>query len=397
MIKKITLGIDRINTIPPQLIQGKRIGVLCNPASINSEFRHASRILNEYFPGHVTALFSPQHGFFAEKQDNMIESEDFEDPELHIPIFSLYGHTRIPTPHMLDHIDVLVVDLLDVGTRVYTFTSTVSYCLEACAQACKHVIVLDRPNPINGIQIEGNCLSENFKSFVGRYPIPMRHGFTMGEYAHYINEVYGIGCRLDVVRMEGWQRCMYFTDTGLPWVPPSPNLPTPFSAMVYPGQVIWEGTNVSEGRGTTLPFEQFGAPFLDIHKILDFMGGAKIPGAILRPVVFEPTSNKWMGHQCKGFHIHITDPHQFKPYVTSLKLLQAVLFHHEKDFEWKSPPYEYEWEKLPFDLIVGDDAIRKRVENFEDIDEIEKDWDHDLQEFMRNAASFYLYDETGPP
>jgi uncharacterized protein YbbC (DUF1343 family) len=292
---------------------------------------------------------------------------------------------------MLNRIDVLIVDLLDVGTRVYTFTSTLSYCLEAAAEMKKHVIVLDRPNPVNGLQVEGNCLSENFKSFVGRYPIPMRHGLTIGEYALYINDAYGIGCSLDVVEMEGWHRNMYYVDTRLPWVLPSPNLPTPHSAIVYPGQVIWEGTNISEGRGTTLPFEIFGAPFIDLHKILEFMGGSRFPGAVLRPVVFEPTSNKWTGQRCKGFHIHVTDPCQYNAYTTSLKFLQAILFHHEKDFEWKSPPYEYEWKKLPFDLIVGDDRIRHRIERFDDISEIQKDWEKDLNNFVLNTKKYHLY------
>jgi uncharacterized protein YbbC (DUF1343 family) len=387
----VAIGIERIQTIAPEAIKKKRIGVLCNPASIDHQYRHASQIINDLFPGQLTALFSPQHGFFAEKQDNMIESENFQDPRLKIPIFSLYGQTRTPTPEMLDRIDVLLVDLLDVGTRVYTFTSTLSYCLEAAEKMKKHAIVLDRPNPINGLQVEGNCLSEKFKSFVGRYPIPMRHGLTIGEYSLYINDTYNIGCQLDVVKMDGWHRKMYYTDTGLPWVLPSPNLPTPLSAMVYPGQVIWEGTNISEGRGTTLPFEMFGSPFMDLDKILDFMGGERIPGAVLRPVVFEPTSNKWMGQRCKGFHIHVTDPYQYNAYVTSLKFLQAILFHHGKDFAWKSPPYEYEWEKLPFDLIVGDDRIRQRIERFDDIQEIQKDWTDELYDFIHSSKKYHLY------
>jgi uncharacterized protein YbbC (DUF1343 family) len=388
---KVAIGLDRISTIHADSISGKRIGVLCNPASIDSQYRHASRIIHDLFPGQLTALFSPQHGFFAEKQDNMIESEDLQDPAFKIPVFSLYGRTRTPTPEMLDHIDVLIVDLLDVGTRVYTFTSTLSYCLEAAAKTKKNVIVLDRPNPVSGLQVEGNCLIEKFKSFVGRYPIPMRHGLTIGEYAIYINTVFEIGCRLDVVKMAGWHRNMYYADTGLPWVLPSPNLPTPFSAMVYPGQVIWEGTNISEGRGTTLPFEIFGAPFMNIDKILQFMGGERVPGAVLRPVVFEPTSNKWMGQRCKGFHIHITDPYRYNAYATSLKFLQAILFHHGREFEWKSPPYEYEWEKLPFDLIVGDDRIRQRIERFDNIQDIQNDWTDALGDFLITAQKYYLY------
>jgi uncharacterized protein YbbC (DUF1343 family) len=321
----------------------------------------------------------------------MIESEDLLDPALKIPIFSLYGQTRVPTLEMFNHIDVLIVDLQDVGTRVYTFTSTLSYCLEVAAKTKKHIIVLDRPNPVNGLQIEGNCLSERFASFVGRYPIPMRHGLTIGEYAAFINDAYNIGCSLEIIKMEGWNRSMYFTDTGLPWVPPSPNLPSPFSAMVYPGQVIWEGTNISEGRGTTLPFETFGAPFIDADKILLFLGGDRVPGAVLRPVIFEPTSNKWSGQACKGFHIHITNPYDFNAYLTSLRLLQAIIYHHKGQFEWKSPPYEYEWEKLPFDLIVGDNTIRQQIERMDDIDAIQKNWADGVSDYIHQTARYHLY------
>lgn len=372
-------------------IRGSRIGLLCNPASIDSQYRHAKHLLNQAFPGQLTALFSPQHGIFAEKQDNMIESPHAIDKDLGIPVFSLYGETRIPTPEMFAQIDLLIIDLLDVGTRVYTFTSTLSYCLETAAKLQKRVLVLDRPNPVGGIQIEGNCLSPDLSSFVGRYPIPMRHGLTMGEYAAYINETFHINCSIDIIPMSGWDRRMYFQDTGLPWVLPSPNLPTPNAALVYPGQVIWEGTNISEGRGTTLPFEQFGAPFINIDQLISFMGGLSIPGAILRPVAFEPTSNKWAGQVCQGFQIHVIDPYRFSPYRTSLKLLQGIIHLHKDRFQWKSPPYEYEWEKLPFDLIIGSSVLRRQLENLEDMADIEKGWTDELAEYGYTAAKFHLY------
>ncbi len=372
-------------------IRGSRIGLLCNPASIDNQYRHAKHLLNQAFPGQLTALFSPQHGIFAEKQDNMIESPHAIDKDLGIPVFSLYGETRIPTPEMFAQIDLLIIDLLDVGTRVYTFTSTLSYCLETAAKLQKRVLVLDRPNPVGGIQIEGNCLSPDLSSFVGRYPIPMRHGLTMGEYAAYINETFHINCSIDIIPMSGWDRRMYFQDTGLPWVLPSPNLPTPNAALVYPGQVIWEGTNISEGRGTTLPFEQFGAPFINIDQLISFMGGLSIPGAILRPVAFEPTSNKWAGQVCQGFQIHVIDPYRFSPYRTSLKLLQGIIHLHKDRFQWKSPPYEYEWEKLPFDLIIGSSVLRRQLENLEDMADIEKGWTDELAEYGYTAAKFHLY------
>ncbi|MGM0453865.1 MAG: exo-beta-N-acetylmuramidase NamZ family protein, partial [Thermodesulfobacteriota bacterium] len=329
--------------------------------------------------------------FFAEKQDNMIESDDFYDPALSIPIFSLYGKTRRPTREMMDAIDVLVVDLNDVGTRVYTFLTTLSYCMEAAKETDKAVIVLDRPNPVGGGQVEGNCLAAGLASFVGRFPIPMRHGLTIGEYAQFINRHYAIDCSLAVICMQGWQRQMYFSETGLFWVPPSPNLPTPASAVVYPGQVIWEGTNVSEGRGTTQPFELFGAPFIDPKRVLDFMAGPAIEGAVLRPVIFEPTASKWAGTPCRGFQIHVTDVYRYAPYATSLKLLAAILHHHGDCFEWQPPPYEYEWDTLPIDLIIGDSDVRRALEAGADPEALGRTWQPQLNEFVQRSRPYHLY------
>jgi len=321
----------------------------------------------------------------------MIESDDAIHPFLQIPVFSLYGKTRIPDKKMLDPIDILIIDLQDVGTRVYTFIYTMSYCLEAAKKFGKKVVVLDRPNPVNGRMIEGNLLTPECASFVGRYPIPMRHGLTIGELSLLFNNDFGIGCDLDVIPMQGWKRNMFFTHTGLPWIPPSPNMPSPVTAMVYPGQVLWEGTNVSEGRGNTLPFEIFGAPFFNTKRLLSTLGENELPGIILRPVVFEPTFNKWSGSACNGFHIHITDPYEFKPYITTLKLLHAVIFHHNNMFQWKRTPYEYEFEKLPIDLIIGDKKIRQCIENLDDIYAIEKSWLKDLETFAEKSRKFHLY------
>jgi uncharacterized protein YbbC (DUF1343 family) len=387
----VTTGLQRLIDSPAPDLRDKRLGLLCNPASVDTKYRHARDLINAAYPGRLTALFSPQHGFYAEKQDNMIESGDIVDPALHIPVFSLYGKTRVPTPEMMDGIDVLLVDLQDVGTRVYTFLSTLSYCMEQAASTGRQVMVLDRPNPVGGIRVEGNCLSPDLRSFVGRYPVPMRHGMTIGEYAQFINTEFEIGCRLEIIPMKGWRRRMYFTDTGLPWIPPSPNLPTPASAVVYPGQVIWEGTSISEGRGTTLPFEMFGAPFLDTDKIAAFVQRQGSPGCVLRPVMFEPTAHKWHQQPCRGFHIHVTDAHVFEPYPLSLTLLQAILYHHGDRLEWKSPPYEYEEEKLPFDLISGDSMIRMRIEAFEPIANIRRDWNDQIGDFILRTKPYYLY------
>ena len=366
----VLTGLENFCQNPPPGLNGCRLGLLCNPASIDRQYRHARELIARLFPGRLKALYAPQHGFNAAKQDNMIESADGIDPILNIPVFSLYSSTRIPTREMLEPIDALLVDLQDVGTRVYTFIYTLSYCMEAAKVHAKKVVVLDRPNPISGRVLEGNCVAADCTSFVGRFPIPMRHGLTIGELALLFNRRYGIDCDLEVIPLQNWQRAMYHSDTGLPWVPPSPNLPTPLSAMVYPGQVIWEGTNVSEGRGTAQPFELFGAPYLNPNDLLRAGVTPPIPGVILRPITFEPTANKWSGQPCHGYQIHVTDRNGYRPYITSLKLLQEVIRHHGEDFQWKPPPYEYEFERLPIDLIIGDRKVRERIERLDPIDDV---------------------------
>lgn len=376
------------------MVKGKRLGLLANPASVDRKLRHSRDLIAKSFPGRLKALFSPQHGFFSEKQDNMIASSDMADPFLKIPVFSLYGETRIPSKEMLDLIDVLIVDLQDVGTRVYTFIYTMALCLEAARKYEKEVVVLDRPNPIGGIQIEGNSVKSDYASFVGMYPVPMRHGLTIGEIARLFNDYFRIGSDLTVVPMAGWKRDMYFSDTSLPWVLPSPNLPTPASAFVYPGQVLWEGTNISEGRGTALPFQLFGAPFLLPAFLKGLSDQVEYPGVRLRSVGFEPVSNKWKGSLCYGFQLHVTDPLCFQPYRTTLLLLQALLKAYPEEFEWKKPPYEYEYEKLPIDLIIGDQKIREAIESFEPIKSIEAGWSDGLREFEEIRKEYFLYDET---
>ncbi len=388
---KVRTGLENLINSSRQWIADERIGMLCNPASVDHQLVHSRWLIAQSFPGQLKALYSPQHGFFAEKQDNMIESNNMIDPVLQIQVFSLYGKRRIPDARMFEPIDVLLVDLQDVGTRVYTFIYTLSYCLEAARDYNVRVIILDRPNPINGVTVEGGCLVADCASFVGRYPIPMRHGLTIGEIGMLFNDYFEIGCELEVVPMQDWKRSMLFGDTGLPWVAPSPNLPTPMSTLVYPGQVVWEGTNVSEGRGTAQPFELVGAPFLNTAKILTSLERAKLPGVIFRPAVFEPTSNKWQQTACHGFQLHVTDAQRYRPYATSLQLLQAVILHHRDQFEWKTPPYEYEYERMPIDLIIGDRNIRQRMEKLEPLDDIEASWQPDLNEFIKVSKEFHLY------
>ncbi|PID73348.1 MAG: hypothetical protein CSB33_04255 [Desulfobacterales bacterium] len=384
----ILTGLENLLQSPPPRLSGKRLGLLCNPASVDRSFRHARVGIQDRFPGRLTTLFSPQHGFYAEKQDNMIESDHMADPVTGCPVHSLYHAARRPTAEMMADLDVLLVDLPDMGTRVYTFMYTLSYCMETAAAEGKTVMVLDRPNPVGGRIVEGGLLEPEWASFVGRFPIPMRHGLTMGELALLFNDTFGIGCDLDVIPMAGWRREMVFADTGLPWVPPSPNLPAPDSALVYPGQVIWEGTELSEGRGTTRPFEIFGAPWLKPEAVLKEMGGAEQEGAFLRSLVFEPVSGKWAGHACRGFQIHVTGPRRLKSYDLSLRLLDAV-YHLHPDFRWKSPPYEYEYERMPIDLICGTDAVRNALARGESSAELERGRSIDSGWSMADAGRLY--------
>ncbi len=303
----LTIGLENLLAGSLAGLDGKRLGLLSNQASTDRNLVHARVLLQQRFGSRLTCLFSPQHGFFCEKQDNMIESGHETDRLTGLPLFSLYGESRRPSRAMFDHLDVLLIDLVDVGTRVYTFLYTMAYCLQAAAEYGKRVVVLDRPNPLGGKAVEGNILDPECASFVGLYPLPMRHGLTFGELALYVNQEFRLGAELEVVPLQGWKRSMLFRDTGFPWVFPSPNMPTPETALVYPGQVIWEGTNISEGRGTTLPFELVGAPFWEHDQILQALEQADLPGCFLRPLVFEPTSGKWAGRACVGCQLHVTD------------------------------------------------------------------------------------------
>ena len=383
----VALGIENLIKHLPKELRHQKLGLVCHPASVCFGYQHSRFAIDKAFPRQLTTLFAPQHGFWGAKQDNMIESDDMTDFLLNIPAYSLYGRVRKPTPPMLQNIDVLLIDLQDVGTRVYTFIWTMAYCMQACAEQRKKVIVLDRPNPIGGQMIEGNILDMNYKSFVGLYPIPMRHGMTMGELAKYLNAVYDIGCDLDVVPMTGWKRDMFWNNTQLPWVAPSPNMPTTQTVLVYPGQVLFEGTNISEARGTAMPFEQFGAPFVDSAIFQDMAP----EGAVLRPVSFEPTSGKWTGKTCGGLFIHVTNAQKFQPYAMTLELLQRLIKHYPQDFQWKQPPYEYEFDKMPIDIILGSGTIRKDLEAGVPVLEMQKAWQADIARFKKETKPYLLY------
>jgi uncharacterized protein YbbC (DUF1343 family) len=386
----VQLGIDNLLASDPSWLRKARVGLLANQASVDGTLRHSrDRLLQAGV--RLTALFAPQHGYLGELQANMIESEDTVDGELGIPIFSLYGNTRRPTPEMLGHVDVLVIDLQDVGTRVYTFGTTLALCLEAARAAGTRLAVLDRPNPIGGHRIEGNVLDLCRRSFVGHFPIPMRHGLTMAEMARLYNEAFGIGASLEVWPLRGWQRSMMYRDTGLHWVPPSPNLPRPESTLVYPGQVILEGTNLSEGRGTTTPFELWGAPYLKVTRILAHLAGAGFEGLILRHAHFRPTFDKWAGRGCNGFQIHLTDLDRYRSYPTSLELVQAVLATHPEDFSWIAPPYEYEFRHPPIEIILGSADLHQHLERGVPVPDLERSWEPEIEEYRKLRAPYLLY------
>jgi uncharacterized protein YbbC (DUF1343 family) len=386
----IQLGCEVLFEEAPKWFYSQRLGLLANQASVDCAFNHTSSLVLRY-GGNLTCLFTPQHGFYAEKQANMQESPDDWDSSLCLPIYSLYGAVREPSPEMLEKIDILLIDLQDVGTRVYTYSISMGLCMEAAARIGVKVVLLDRPNPISGEHIEGNILCMDHRSFVGRYPVPMRHGLTMGEMAHYIVNKCHVSCDLEVVPVRGWRRSDYFPDTHLAWIFPSPNMPTWETALLYPGMVLLEGTNISEGRGTTLPFQIFGAPFMDTHHLLRHLEEAGLEGVVFRPVCFEPTFDKWAGQACYGFQIHVTDRSTFRPYRLGLALLRALWRVHRNEFRWLPPPYEYEWKKQPIDILLGNGNLRQRLEDGEDIGRMEASWATELEEYRRSTASCLLY------
>lgn len=374
----------------PSWLSSHRLGLLANQASVDRAFTHTRTLISRH-GGNLACLFSPQHGFFAEKQANMQESADDWDSSLGIPVFSLYGNVREPSREMLRNIDTLLVDLQDVGTRVYTYATTMGLCMEAAARSGVRVVVLDRPNPIGGAQIEGNILRPDHRSFVGRYPLPMRHGLTMGELALYIADRCKDGCDLEVVPMRGWRREDYFSDINRPWIFPSPNIPTWETSLFYPGMVLLEGTNISEGRGTALPFQIFGAPFINTRKLQEYLEKADLEGVAFRPVCFEPVFDKWVGQTCYGFQIHVTDRNTFRPYRVGLTLLQALVHTHRDAFAWLPPPYEYEWNRPPIDIILGDETLRLGLESRQGVAAMELGWQDQLKDYTDGLSRFFLY------
>jgi uncharacterized protein YbbC (DUF1343 family) len=292
---------------------------------------------------------------------------------------------------MLRGLDALIVDLQDVGSRYYTFVWTMALAMAACARAGVPVVVLDRPNPLGGAIVEGNLPDPAYASFVGLYPLPVRHGLTIGELAAYLNHRHGLGCQLTVVPMRGWRRPMLWEDTGLPWVAPSPNMPTPDTARVYPGGCLIEGSNLSEGRGTTRPFEWVGAPFLDAHRYAAHLDALRLPGVHFRPARFLPTFHKWAGRLCGGVQVHVTDPRRFPAFLAGLALLAIARRLAPRHFAWRRPPYEFERRRLPIDILCGTDEVRRSLERGEPLGAIARRWRPGLAAWMRQRAAWLLY------
>jgi uncharacterized protein YbbC (DUF1343 family) len=373
------------------LLRGQRFGVLAHQSSVDGRLDHAVSLLRDVRGARLVALFAPEHGLWGAAQD-LIPIAAERDPLTGLRVVSLYGERREPTPAMLRGLDLLVIDLQDIGSRYYTYQWTTALAVRACARLGVRVLVLDRPNPLGGELVEGNVPDPAFASFVGLYPLAARPGLTMGEVVRHLQQAQGLGGAVDVVAMRGWRRDMVWEDTGLPWVAPSPNMPTPDTARVYPGGCLIEGTNMSEGRGTTRPFEWVGAPWLDAHDYAEALAADRLPGVAFRPARFRPTFQKWAEQVCGGVHIHVTDPARFKPFLTGLAVIAVARRLGRSAFRWRKPPYEFEFRKLPIDILLGTDRIRHALERGQSLTSIEQSWQRDLAKWRRRRSAALLYD-----
>ena len=358
-------GIDHLLSQPEKYLQGKTVGLIVNHTSLAGDGKHSITHFLSHSAFTLQALFAPEHGLNGTAQD-MIPIDNEVDLLSGLDIKSLYGKNKdslVPDPALLHDIDNLVFDIQDIGSRYYTFIYTMANCMIICKQAGTRMVVCDRPNPINGTSVEGNLVGEAWRSFVGQYPLPNRHGMTVGELARLFNEHFGIHCDLTVVPMRGWSREMWYDQTGMIWTPPSPNMPTLATSTVYPGMCLIEGTLLSEGRGTTLPFEQIGAPFIDPHKLVARLetDSHLLPGVFFRPQYFKPMFQKHAGEVCAGLQLHITDRDQFKPLLTTLALLRAIAEIYPDQLQWRTEPYEFVSDRLAIDLLYGNPKLRETI------------------------------------
>ena len=396
MSKKTITGLEQLQAGSSELKTKGSVAYLCHSASIDSGFGSGICALQKLLGPRLIKIFGPQHGLGTNVQDNMVETGHTHHPYFGLPVFSLYSHTRSPNEEMLQDVDTVIVDLQDVGTRIYTYITTLGLLMKECGRQDIQVVVLDRPNPIGGLCIEGNPLEETFTSFVGHYPsFPMRHGMTMGEIAHYARKYQGCDCPLTVIPLKNWKRSQYFDETGLPWIPPSPNLPTFEGACVFPGSVICEGTTLSEGRGTTRSLEIIGHPAIEPYSLLDkiapLLRDAGMEGFVLRPITFQPMFQKHRGEFCGGFHIHMTNRKTFRPWRLVQFLLRLLSIELGEGFAWAPGPYEYEFGRLPIDLINGTEKLRKWVENSGDPDELDSLEKKGIDIFLDRRNDCLLY------
>ncbi|HXC50102.1 MAG TPA: DUF1343 domain-containing protein [Candidatus Limnocylindrales bacterium] len=357
-------GLERFLDDPTRWVRGARVGLIANPTTVDRRFRHAIDLLHSHPDVNLVLLFGPEHGIRGAAQD-MIHVGDAHDPVTHLPEVSLYGKTfesLTPRAKDLERIDVMLFDIQDVGARYYTYAATMALAMQAAAKAGVRFVVLDRPNPIGGAQVEGGGLQSGLENFCALYPVPQRHGMTVGELARLYNTTFAIGCDLDVIACEGWNRTQYYEETGLPWVMPSPNMPTVDTAVVYPGMCLLEATNLSEGRGTTRPFELFGAPFIDGRALGAELDRCGIEGAIFRACSIEPTFHKHARQPCGAVQIHVTERARFDSYRTGLAVLASVKKLWPEDFRWRTEAYEFRDDVPAIDLLTGHPAVREAID-----------------------------------
>ena len=385
----VELGCERLLADPRafRLVEGRRVGLVTNPSGVDRGLRATADVLHARPGVELVMLFGPEHGIRGDAEDG-VPVETAVDGRTGVPAVSLYGERRQPTPGELDQLDVLLFDIQDVGVRFYTYLYTMSLAMEACAEAGLPFVVLDRPNPLGGLVVEGNVLdAPAFASFVGRYPIPVRYGLTIGELAGLFNEEYGIGAELHVVEMGGWRRSMRWRDTSLAWVPPSPNMPTPETVAVYPGMCFFEGTNVSEGRGTANPFEQVGAPWIDGYVLAGRVEALGLPAAAVRPVFFQPSLGKHEGRSCAGIQLHVTGDEGFSPVRTGFHLLAEVRRGWAEEFEWRTNPVGIH----NFDKLASTDTVREALDAGADVDDLVEEWARDRRPFEDCRRRYLRY------
>lgn len=387
-------GLDCFLEDFPDALKGKKIGVICHAASVNSSYSHIIELLSSHPQCQLKAIFGPQHGIYGQTQDNMIEWEGAVDPVLNIPVYSLYGKVRKPAPFMLDGLDALVFDIQDVGARPYTYIWTLKLCMEACMEKGLPIWVLDRPNPIGCVPMDGPMLSEEYFSFVGGAKIPLCHRLTMGEMAVILQKSYFKDLKLEIVWMRDWWRNSLWHQTGLPWVLPSPNMPTIDTAIVYPGMVLIEATNMSEGRGTTRPFEIFGAPYIDMGAFKKNIFKHELSGCVFREHGFIPTFQKWQGKYCNGIQVHVTNAANYYPVTTTVAVFASVIQSSDGKFLFKNPPYEYETVKMPFDILAGDSSLRISLTDGMPLKEIVNSWKKSYRPFNELFKEIAHYSEN---